>query len=297
MLKMLFILIFGFQGLFTTLSALESEGSQKTIKERLQNLAEAINHGNLDALSSFWTNDAEYTKPATGEVIKGKNNIDQFLKKSAKEIKQRNLRFTFKPGNIDFPDADTAIVQGVTEIIDKGALLQRTARRIVFVKQNGGWYINNVSEIEIPPPPPVFIRLKDLEWLIGNWIDKDANVTITYSNRWDKFKSFIIQHFKMDVYGVETLNGTQIIGWDPLEKKIHSWVYDSDGGFGQGIWSRNGDSWQATINYVLSDGKKATATHIYRKINNTSYSYSSIDRKVDGKAIPDVEPVTVVKEE
>lgn len=298
MLKMLlFIVIFTFHGLFTTLSALESEGSKQKVIERLQKLEEAFNQGNLDALSSYWTDDAEFTNPVSGEVIKGKNDITQFLQQRSKEIKERNLHFSFKSGNINFPDADTAIVEGVAEITDKGALLQRNARKIVLVKQNGDWYINNISEIEVPPPPPVSVHFKDLEWLLGNWVDKDENVTITFSTRWDKFKNFIIQHFKMEVYGLDAMEGLQIIGWDPIDNKIHSWVYDSDGGFGTALWSKNGNSWQAKTDYVLSDGKKGTATNIYTKLNNSSYSFSSVDRKINGEAIPDVEPVTVVKEE
>lgn len=296
MLKMLFIVIFTFHGLFTTLLA-QSGGSQEKVKERLQKLTEAINQGNLDVLASFWTNDAEFTKPLTGEVLKGKNDITQFLQQRVKEIKERNLQFTFQPVKIEFPDADTAIVRGVAEITDKGALLQRNARRVELVKQEGEWYINDISEIEVPPPPPVYVHLKDLEWLLGNWVDKDENVTITFSTRWDKFKNFIIQHFKMEVYGLDAMEGLQIIGWDPIENKIHSWVYDSDGGFGTAIWAKNGDSWQAKTDYVLSDGKKGTATNIYTKLNNTSYTFSSVDRKINGEAIPDVEPVTVVKEE
>jgi hypothetical protein len=101
----------------------------------------------------------------------------------------------------------------------------------------------------------------------------------------------------MKVYGLDGLEGYQIIGWDPLEKKFRSWVYDSDGGFGTGLWSKKGDGWQVAMNYVLSDGSKATAVNIYDKISSDSYNFSSIDRQLDGKKIENIEPVEVVREE
>ena len=35
-------------------------------------------------------------------------------------------------------------------------------------------------------------------------------------------------------------SGMQIIGWDPVAKQIHSWVFDSDGGYGEGTWTHKG---------------------------------------------------------
>lgn len=289
--------IFFFQSLFTTISAAEPAGGTEEIEERIKAFTDDVNQGKTEDLSSFWVDDAVYAKPITGEILEGKNAISEFLQKATKELKARNLTLSFKSSKIDFPNDNTAIVLGILEITDsKGELLQRNARRIELIKQNGNWNISNISEIEVPPAPPIYIHLKDLEWLIGNWSSNVDNVTSTFNANWDKFKNFILQHFKTEIYGVESIEGLQIIGWDPSLNKIHSWVYDSDGGFGSGIWTKNGDSWQAAMNYVLSNGKKASATNIYTKVNDNSFSFSSIDRKINGESIPNVEPVTVVKE-
>ncbi len=101
----------------------------------------------------------------------------------------------------------------------------------------------------------------------------------------------------MTVYGLDAMEGIQIIGWDPIQQKIQSWVFDTDGGFGSGLWSKKGDSWEVGMNYTLNDGTKATGTNIYTKVDNNHYRFASIDRKLNGEAIPNIEPVTVTREE
>lgn len=44
--------------------------------------------------------------------------------------------------------------------------------------------------------------------------------------------------FKVSVPSMDDLEGTQVIGWDPAAGTIRSWMFDSDGGFGEGTWSK-----------------------------------------------------------
>jgi hypothetical protein len=256
-----------------------------------------VNQGDSKALSQFWTDDSELTTPMTDEVLTGKDKILQYLDKSMAELKQRDLQYTFNVKKVDFPDKDTAIVNGVTEVTGKNGLFLRTARQVELVRQNGQWLIDGVSDIELPPAPPVHNKLKDLDWVIGNWVDQDNDVNITFNNSWDKFRNFILSRFKMSIYGNDAKEGMQIIGWDPTKQTLQSWVFDSDGGFGSGTWTKKGDSWEVTIDFTFSDGKKASATNVYTKVDNDHYKFASIDRKFDGQPLPDIEPVTVKREE
>jgi hypothetical protein len=269
---------------------------KELVEKRLQDFTAALNQDQEDLFASFWTEDGEFSKPLTGEVLEGKATIIPFLQARAKEIHTRQLTFSFNPAKFDFPTPDEAVVEGVSEISGKEGLLQRNARRVELVKDQGQWLIDTVSDIEVAPAPRLYEHLKGLEWLIGKWLDKDDNSTITFTTDWDKFKNFIVQRFKMEVYGVEELEGLQIIGWDPIEQRIRSWVYDSDGGFGSGVWTQNGNSWTAVMNYVLSDGKKASATYTYTQEKDKSYNFSATNRTLNGEAVPDIAPVTVLKE-
>ncbi|MCE5318641.1 MAG: nuclear transport factor 2 family protein [Parachlamydia sp.] len=298
MRKFFAISIFCLQGLLSTLSAKEADSATKDqITQRLQELTQAINQGDANKLASFWTDEADVSRPLIGEAIEGKAEIVKFLQQRAQELKERKLQFSFKPEKIDITEADQAVVQGVSEISNQQGIFVRNARKVELIREKGQWLIDSVTDIEVPPAPPVYQKLKEIEWLVGNWKDQDEDVTITFANRWDKFNNFVISRFTMDVYGLEAMEGIQIIGFDPVQQKIQSWVFDSDGGFGTGIWTKKGDAWEVAMNYTLSDGQKATGTNVYKKVDDTHYSFSSVDRKLNGQAIPNIEAVTVAKEQ
>lgn len=285
-----------FYCLSISIAADEPNDVKEQVKKRLQEFTENVNQNKVDALPTFWTENARLIKPTTGEMLKGKEEIGKYLQQRAQEIKERNLKFNFRAEKVTFPAPNKAIVEGVIEITDKDGLIQRNARKIDLMNQNGKWYIDELREIEVAPPPPVFAHLKELEWLIGSWKDQDEDVSITFSTKWDKFKNFLIQHYKMEIYDLEVLEGVQIIGWNPLRERIQSWVFDSDGGYGTGVWFKKDKDWIVTMHYVLSDGNQGTATNIYSNINNRSYTYSSINRNINAEPLDDIKPVTVMKE-
>ncbi len=116
-----------------------------------------------------------------------------------------------------------------------------------------------------------------------------ANVT------WTKNKTFLSYAFKASAPGMDDLEGTQVIGWDPAADTIRSWMFDSDGGFGEGIWSKKGNSWIVKFSQVLPDGRKASATNIYTLINANTFTWKSIGRKVGEDFLPNVEEVKIVR--
>ena len=82
--------------------------------------------------------------------------------------------------------------------------------------------------------------------------------------------------FKVAPPGAADLEGTQVIGWDPAAGTIRSWMFDSDGGFGEGTWSKKGNRWLIKFKQVLPDGRKASATNIYTIIDHdTCLLYTS----------------------
>jgi len=140
-------------------------------------------------------------------------------------------------------------------------------------------------------------HLKELSWLVGTWVDENEQSTISSSFKWWKNKNFLIQHFTIHMQGRQEFEGHQIIGWDPVLKRIRSWVFDSAGGFGKSFWLTQDSSWYATMAFTTADGKKASATHVYTKINANSYTFSSEGRDMDGQWLPNIGPFTVIRKQ
>lgn len=72
-------------------------------------------------------------------------------------------------------------------------------------------------------------------------------------------------------------------------------MFDSDGGFGEGVWTQKGDLWVAKFSQTLADGRTASSTNIYRPIDADRYGWQSVGRKVEGEFAPNIEEVTVVR--
>jgi hypothetical protein len=92
------------------------------------------------------------------------------------------------------------------------------------------------------------------------------------------------------------MSGIQIIGWDPVAKKIRSWVFDSDGGFGQATWTRKGDQWFVQQSGVLADGRRSSSVNIIRYVDEKTCTIQSVDRTVNDELLPNVPEVRIAKD-
>lgn len=275
--------------------AKNQEAEEKAIRNLVQSYEEAYNQQDAAKLTAQWASDATYINPVTGESAKGKEAIERLFREKFAQNKGRHLKITIK--SIEFPNADEAIENGVMSVTVDDQPEQKVAYRTDYVKENGKWLVKGISEIELQEPSSNFEQLKDLAWLVGKWEDSDDNVDILFDNQWDKYKNFITQHFKMKIYGEDDIEGKQIIAWDPVKDVIRSWIFDSDGGFGEGTWEKEDTSWYATMHFTLSDGSIASSINIYTPVDDHSYTFASVEREVDGEILPDMDPVTVEKVE
>src|SRR5207253_5440776 len=120
----------------------------------------------------------------------------------------------------------------------------RSARpyTVLYIKRNGRWQISSVRE-----EPDLLVRpherLKDLEWMIGDWVDEGSDSVVRVNCRWSADGNFLIRSFTVKLQGKPVMTVSQRIGWDPLARQIRSWEFDSEGGFGEGRWSRDGERW------------------------------------------------------
>ena len=88
---------------------------------------------------------------------------------------------------------------------------------------------------------------------------------------------------------------SQRIGWDPLAKRIRSWVFDSEGGYGESVWARNGDAWVIKATGVRSDGTTASATNVLVRTGTDGYVWRSTDRIIGDEVTPSIEVKAVRK--
>ena len=168
---------------------------------------------------------------------------------------------------------EKAAVKKAAEVITKDAAAQKES-----------------AKTDAPSP-----QLAALEWMIGDWVDKGDGMTISLKCRWNKNKHFIIRSFTVMVDGQVGLEGKQVMVWDPIRKTIRSWMFDSEGGFGEAVWKQNGKKWVASTTQVLRGGMRASSINVFTPIDKDSFTWQSVGREVDGELLPNTPKVTVVR--
>lgn len=149
---------------------------------------------------------------------------------------------------------------------------------------------NEVTEMSTPPK-----ELESLSWMIGKWQDAEESIDVKATWRWDLDNSYMVQNFIMRDEDGTPFSGWQILGWDPLEKRIRSWIFDSDGGFGEAAWNLSKETWYVNTVYTTADGVKGSATYVYKPVDSNTYLFSTEGGDLGGSFIPDAGPFKFVR--
>jgi hypothetical protein len=161
----------------------------------------------------------------------------------------------------------------------------------IWARADGKWLVtrvHDVAELAGAGAASNFDHLKQLEWLVGDWESEGKNTLVTFTCKWNKNHSFLVIDQTIHLKDQEEMTLTQFIGWDPLQQQIRSWVFDSRGGFGEGLWTRAGNRWMVESAGVLSDARRATSNSSWKYVDDHTCEWDSVDRAIDSKPAPDV---------
>jgi uncharacterized protein (TIGR02246 family) len=272
----------------------EDEGA---IRANAEAYVAAYNKRDAKAVAAMWSPEAVYMDPSTGEAAIGREEIEKVFTDVLADLGEAKLEVEVE--SVEFVSPNVAIENGMARIVQPNAEPEESNYTAVNVKRDGKWLIDRISEEEptAPPEPPPshYEQLQDLEWMIGSWIDQDEDATIQTDCQWTKNQNFINRSFAVVIGDQVDLAGMQIIGWDPAAKQIRSWIFDSDGGFAEGKWTRKGDRWLIQQNGTLPDGGKSSAVNIITQVDDDSFTWQSVNREVNGDILPNVDEVLVVR--
>jgi uncharacterized protein (TIGR02246 family) len=263
----------------------DREAIQKTFRGLLRALAK----GDAEAVAAYWTESGEYVDDE-GEIIRGRKALAAAYK--ALFAKTRGVRVEGKAKDLRFLGQDAAVAEG--SFSRQGADdLPATASHFtaLLVREKGQWRLAQFREEEDSEP----VSLDDLKWLIGDWVAKNGprEVRITYA--WDDKKAFIRGRFVVREKGKEVLSGRQVIGRDAAEGVLRSWVFESEGGFGSGVWRRDGGRWVVESEGTQADGTTTASVNVLTPVNADTFTWQSQDRSAGTDARPDTIPVKVTR--
>ena len=259
-----------------------------------ESFAKAYVKGDAKAVAAHFTTDAEYVDES-GEVFQGRAAIEEALAKFFAENPSCILEMNID--TIRFISPGIAVEDGSTSLTrtdgDEAIDSHYTA---VHVKTEGKWLAASIRDRAPRNRREHRAQLEELSWLLGDWIDEGDDSVVSFSCKAIDNGNFLLRDFSIEVAGREAMSGTQRIGWDPLTGKLRGWIFDSEGAYAEGLWHRDGDSWVLKVAGVTADGQAASSTSIYKRINDHTMTWQSVDSEVAGVQVPDSEVFTIVRQ-
>ncbi|MDR3623397.1 MAG: SgcJ/EcaC family oxidoreductase [Paludisphaera borealis] len=266
---------------------------EKAIRVLLDAFTKAFDAGDAAAAAATYSENG-IVVDEQGERTEGRAAIrDQYARSFADNP---GSTITIKVDSLRLLGPETAIEEGRTTIKPAaGAGAPDVSRFVaVYVKQGGQWRQAVVRD-EIARDLTPHDRLKELEWLVGDWVNESQDAVVSTTCAWAVGGNFLDREFTMKTEGRPVLTGTQRIGWDPLKQQFKTWIFDSEGGHGEGYFTRIGDEWVIKVEGVRQDGQPASSTNVVRRLGKDRISWQSVQRTLGGSAIPGVDEFVIVR--
>ncbi len=252
----------------------------------------AYNAGDAKAVAALFAPDGQAIDKEGDEVV-GRDAIAQTFANIFATAPQKRIEVFVD--SIRFLGPDLAVETGSTkETPAPNEPPEYDRYTVLHVKRDGKWQMA-LARDEEGPPPTAHERLRPLAWLVGDWIDDGGSSVVRSSCRWSPDGNFLLQQFRLELDGRDALDVSQRIGWDPVAKCIRSWVFDSEGGYGQSTWTHDGDVWVIKATGVRPDGTTASATNRLMPTGTDGYIWQSRDRVVGDEVQPAMQVKVVRK--
>ncbi|MFZ5829937.1 MAG: YybH family protein [Planctomycetota bacterium] len=260
-----------------------------------QQYAQAFDAGDVAKLGEFWTADAQFVDVG-GHHIEGRENI----------VKAFQQAFTEQPG------AKLKLEVLAAKMVSDGVILAdivpkvvpppagspaETAASLLLVKEDDRWLIASVRDTMRRAANAE--HLKPLEWLLGSWSSKPAEgapVRSWHNVRWTDTQSFLVREFTIS-QNDSRLHGMEVVAWDPKQKKIRSWSFDSNGSFFESTWTPEGAGKQWTIETtgVLPDGQEIREIETLVRVDGDTVRYAPGRMTIGGEEQPARGPIDLVR--
>lgn len=227
------------------------------------------------------------------QVVRGREAIEQAFASVFETHPESAIQLEVE--SIRVLTSSLAIEEGVTRSYNSPDDAESVTGYVaIHVKAEGKWQLGCVRDWDTDAPEPTpHDHLQQLSWLIGEWIEESATTIVHTACDWHDNDNFLMQEFQIQIEGEIAMSGTMRIGWDAVRKQFKSWVFDSHGGHAEGLWLNNGDEWIVTTQGSTAKGETASATSVYRLIDEDTVGWRSYNRIINGESQEEIDEIIV----
>ena len=274
----------------TKVLAEKTSASETTVKQVVDGLLKAYASGDAKAFSEAFTTHGEYID-AKGTVFHGRKAIEAefagFFKDTPGTTIEMDLAGTRPLGaGIITGDCTTRFRRAATSLVVPGRC------QLVCSRENETWFIASLHESESSSHHD---QVKQLEWLVGDWIGEGSRSHVHFHCKWDEGGNFLLRDYSVQIADDHQIKGTQRIGFDPLTGHLKAWIFDSAGGFSDGEFNHDGDQWILKTSGVTSEGRTLSVTNVLTRIDEHRMTSELTERYVGGERMGETEKLTIVR--
>ena len=268
----------------------DANSDEQAIAQAADKFVAAYNGKQASTMAGLFGPNARIEE-ADGTIVEGREQIEAAF--AALFAANPKAAISVQMDSIRLVTPDVAVEEGWTEYFPDGeTLTSRSQYLVVHLKRDGNWTMASVRAMNREVISN-YEYLRELEWLIGDWVDESGDAVVKTSCRWDDDRNFILQDFQVHDERGLALRGTQRIGWDAQKQQFRSWIFDHSGAFAEGTWTASEGAWVVKMTGVGADGTPASATRRLHADGPERIIVYVTDRLVGNESIPDASIVMV----
>jgi uncharacterized protein (TIGR02246 family) len=267
---------------------------EKAVRETLVAYVEAYNKKDSARIIELFTQDGTLVD-SDNVATRGREAIAQEFTAAFAEPSTYTL--DGKTERIRLITPDVAQAEGVSRLVSPKEATIANRFVALLARKGDAW---KIAEIRDYPAPAASVtpyeRLKELEWLVGEWVDESEDAQVSSTVRWGQGKGYLVRDYSVQIKGEPATSGLMIIAWDPQTEQIKSWIFNADGSRGEGSWTRATDNqWVVKAHGSTGDGQPTSATQVISLVNKDAVKTSSTDRIIGGEIARDIEDIIMVR--
>ena len=214
---------------------------QKEIVKSNDEYIAAFNKGDGETLATFYTEDADRSDGDGNGVLSGRAAIKKQLQDYFHE--NQGAAIELSTASVRLVAPEVLLENGQAVVTQSDGNTTTTDYLAIHVKREGKWLIAHLTETPVQTAVSPSTHLQELDWMVGSWKDDTSEAEVGTTCQWAKNKTFLTRSFSARTKDRGELAGTEVMGWDPIKGTIRTWIFDSEGGYGEGSWTRDGERW------------------------------------------------------
>jgi hypothetical protein len=272
----------------TAAAAPTAAGIIAAVRDAAAVYAQAFNKGDEQALGDQWTLGAELDE--AGESFKGRDAILASIVRVRKLYPQASLSATVT--DVQPLGEGVARVQGTLAFTRQPGEEPLVSRfDSLRVLEGGRW---RIAESRVVPSARA--ALADLGWILGRWQSSDPKSGTSVDATYEKVLGghAIMGRIKTVKKDGSTVEAIDVIQADRRTGRVRSWTLDSTGSHAEGEFMTDGTSFNRSHVAAPGDpgvGDRAEWVQVLTPLGRDLVLWHSIERTLDGRPLPDTDPI------